>query len=345
MEKKMGVCVENKAVAFFIIALLAALTFIVAKPFILAVVSSMVLAYAIHPFYIRLKKLLRNPSLTAAIISVIVILAISLSVWFLMPMVIRQAFNSYMAVQKVDFAAPLRYIAPKFFTSPEFTRDFTVTVNQVISKVASSTMNRFEDVIMNLPTLLIQFIVMLFIFFFTLRNGEKIAGFMKSLSPLKESSERRFIQKFNDITKSIVYGMFIIGILQGVLTGIGLYIFHVPQPLFLTVVAIFFGVLPYIGTWAVWIPISVALIISGNLQTAVAFGAYQLVAAGLIEFFIRPYVVKKGAKIPIAIALIGMLGGTYAFGVIGLVIGPLILEYFILFLEFYRSKNLHELFS
>ncbi len=341
----MGICIENKTVAFFSTALLAILAFIVAKPFILAIVSSMVLAYTIYPLYIKLKKLLRNPGITAAIISVIVIMVIFLSVWFLMPVIIRQAFNSYTIIQRVDFTAPLRYVAPKIFISPEFTRDFTITVNQVTSKIASSILNRLEDVIMNLPVLFMQFIVMLFIFFFSLRDGEKIVSFLKSLSPLKESSEKRFTQKFNDITKSVVYGMFIVGIIQGILTGIGLYLFNVPQPLFLTVVAAFFGVLPYIGTWAVWIPVSIALIISGNLQIAVAFTIYQLVAAGLIEFFIRPYIVKRRAKIPIVIALIGMLGGTYAFGVIGLVIGPLILEYFILFLEFYRSKSLHELFS
>lgn len=338
------VYIENKTVAFFVIVLLAILTFIVVKPFILAIVSSMVLAYTTYPFYIKLKNLLRSPSATAAIISVAVILTISLSVWFLVPIIIRQTFNIYMVVQKVDFTAPLKHIAPRFFTSAEFTRDFTITINQVTSKAASSVMNRFENVIMNLPLLFMQFIVMLFVFFFTLRDGDKIVSFLRGLSPLKESGEKRFIQKFNDITKSVIYGMFIIGIVQGVFAGIGLFIFGVPEPLFLSIVAILFGIVPYIGTWAVWIPVSIALIVSGNLQNAIAFSVYQLFAAGLIEFFIRPYIIKKKAKIPIATVLVGMLGGTYAFGVVGLVIGPLILEYFFLFLEFYRSKSLHELF-
>jgi predicted PurR-regulated permease PerM len=206
-------------------------------------------------------------------------------------------------------------------------------------------MHRFEEVIINLPLLFMQFAVMLFIFFFSLRDGEKIVEFLKGLSPLKEASERRFIQKFSDITKSVVYGMFIVGVIQGFFAGIGFYVFKAPQPLFLTMVAIFFGILPFIGTWAVWLPASIAFIVSGNLQAGMGLAGYSLISSAIIEVFIRPYIVKKQAKIPIATVLIGMLGGGYAFGIIGLIIGPLILEYFILFLEFYRTKNLHELFD
>lgn len=339
------VSIENKTIAFFVAIVLAVLTFIVARSFILTIVSSMVLAYIIHPFYIRLKKILRSPNLTAGLLSVVVILLIALPVAFLLPTIIRQTFSVYTTLQQIDFAAPFRNIAPKFFTTPEFTRDFTITVNNAIAKGANSIMSRFEDIIINLPLIFIQFIVMLFIFFFSLRDNDKIVVFLKSLSPLKESSEKRFIQKFNDITKSVIYGMFIIGIIQGILAGIGFYLFKVPQPLFLTIVAMLVGILPYIGTWSVWIPVSIGLIISGNVQSAITFAVYQLIAAGVIEMFIRPYIIKKQAKVPLPTVLIGMLGGGYAFGIIGLVIGPLILEYFILFLEFYRTKSLHELFG
>lgn len=336
---------ENKTIAFFVVIVLAALTFVVAKSFILTIVSSMVLAYIVHPSYIRLKKILRSPNLTAGLLSFVVILLIALPVVFLLPTIIRQTFNVYTTLQQIDFAAPFRSISPKFFTTPEFTRDFTIMVNEVIAKGANSIMSRFESIIINLPLIFIQFIVMLFIFFFTLRDNDKIVAFLKSLSPLKESSEKKFIQKFNDITKSVIYGLFIIGIIQGVLAGIGFYLFKMSQPLFLTIVAMLVGILPYVGTWAVWVPISIGLIISGNINMAIAFSAYQLIAAGIIEVFIRPYIIKKQAKIPFPTVLIGMLGGGYAFGIIGLVIGPLILEYFVLFLEFYRTKSLHELFG
>jgi predicted PurR-regulated permease PerM len=341
-DEKIG---EKKIVALFVIAILAILAFVIAKPFILTIVSSMVLAYIVSPLHIKLKKIVRNSSLSAAVLSIAVILLIALPVWFLVPNIIRQTFSFYTMTQKIDFVTPLKHIAPKFFASPEFTRDFTVTINQIMSKGMDSIMHRFEEVIINLPLLFMQFAVMLFIFFFSLRDGEKIVEFLKGLSPLKEASERRFIQKFSDITKSVVYGMFIVGVIQGFFAGIGFYVFKAPQPLFLTMVAIFFGILPFIGTWAVWLPASIAFIVSGNLQAGMGLAGYSLISSAIIEVFIRPYIVKKQAKIPIATVLIGMLGGGYAFGIIGLIIGPLILEYFILFLEFYRTKNLHELFD
>jgi predicted PurR-regulated permease PerM len=94
-----------------------------------------------------------------------------------------------------------------------------------------------------------------------------------------------------------------------------------------------------------WLPIGVGILVNGNVSIGLLFILYNIITTGIISFFIGPRIVGRMAKIPEVIALIGMLGGGYLFGIIGVILGPLILGYLILFLEFFRNKKVEELFS
>jgi predicted PurR-regulated permease PerM len=248
-------------------------------------------------------------------------------------------------LQNVDFVSPLRQIAPKFFVSPEFTRDFTVSVNGIVIKIADSIMARFESIIANLPLILTQIVVLFFVFFFTLRDEDKIVVFLKEMSPFNEETEKRFIKQFNDVTKSVIYGMVIVGTIQGIAAGIGFYAFGVSQALFLTIIAILFGILPILGPFMLWLPIGIGMVISGKIAIATGFILYNILTTLIINFFISPKIIEKRSGMPQVIAIIGMLGGSYLFGIIGLIAGPLILGYLLIFLEFFRNKKIHEIFS
>ncbi len=328
-----------------IIVFFTILSFLIVKPFLLTILTAMIFAYIFHPVYIGLKRTIRNANVSAALISIIIVTMLGLLLWFLLPLVIRQTFIVYSSIQRIDFVAPLRQIAPNFFASAEFTRDFTVTFNTIISKGVNSIMGQFEAVLSNLATIFVHLIVLIFLFFFALRDGDKIVRFLKELSPFKEETEKRFIAKFSDITKSVIYGMFIIGIVQGITSGIGFYLFKAPQPLLLTLLGVIFGILPVVGTWTIWIPLSLFMFISGNASAATGMILYNLLMAAWIDFGLRPYIIKRMAGISPITALIGMLGGGYLFGIMGFVIGPLVLGYLILFLDFYRNKTLNELFG
>jgi len=335
----------KKIISFSLLGILTIMAFLIIRPFILIIVTSMVLGYIFYPLYLKLVKFTKSKNISAALLSLLIILAIAIPLWFTVPVIIRQTFNIYTSLQRIDFITPLKNIAPKFFSSSEFTRDFAITVNQIISKGASALMNKFGEIITNIPLIFMQLVIMLFIFFFTLRDGDKMAKFLKQLSPFSPKTEKIFIERFSNITKSVIYGMFTVGIIQGIVTGIGLYIFKAPQPLFLTMFAILFGIIPIVGPWLVWIPVSIVLIVTGKVAQGIGLALYGFLILTWIDFLIRPYFVKRKSGMSHIVALIGMLGGGYLFGVIGFVIGPLILGYLTLLLEFYRTKTLYELFG
>ena len=160
----------------------------------------------------------------------------------------------------------------------------------------------------------------------------------------KEGCYKKFMEEFREITNTIVYGQFLIGVIQGLALGIGLFILQVPKSLILTFVAIVVSIIPILGSWLVWLPAGIFLITTGSVFKGIVLLIYGGLFVSSIDNILRPYFISKKSHMSIVIALIGVIGGLYAFGIVGLVIGPLILSYVMIIIDFYRQGKLNELF-
>ena len=100
-----------------------------------------------------------------------------------------------------------------------------------------------------------------------------------------------------------------------------------------------------VGPWFVWIPVTLVLIIGGNVGIAIGFAVYCALFVSTIDNILRPYIVSRKTGTSPVIVLIGMIGGLFVFNILGLILGPLILSYLILFLRAYKDGTISELFS
>ena len=156
---------------------------------------------------------------------------------------------------------------------------------------------------------------------------------------MKKDVQTRFFQHFKDITNSVLIGQVVVGIIQGVVAGIGYFIFGVPNALLMTLITMIIGIIPIIGPWLVWIPIDIYLFSIDRTGAGLGLFIYGLFLINWVDTIIRPMIVARRTQINPAIVLIGMIGGLYVFGILGLIIGPLILGYVILIFELYRKKS------
>jgi len=184
---------------------------------------------------------------------------------------------------------------------------------------------------------MLQLFVTFFVMFYFLRDGEVIYKSVYELLPFEEKIKKIFEKRTEEITKGVIYGRLILGLIQGITAGIGFYIFGVRQPILFTFLAIFFAIIPFIGAWIVWIPVGVNLFIIAGWKIGLMHILYQLIITSQIDNLLTPWIVGKTARMHNLIVLIGMVGGIMAFGIIGLFIGPLILEYMFLFIDIYKD--------
>jgi len=328
----------KKIMSMIIVIFLVVLSFFLLKPILLSIVIALILAFIFSPLYDWFFRKLKSENLAAYVVCFILVLLIILPLWFLTPIAIDQSLKVFMSSQQVDFVTPLKTIFPNFFASETFSAEIGSIIHSFVTKVTNSLVNDLSDLILNFPTLFLQFLVVFFTFFFLLRDRGRFISYIQSLLPFSKDVEKRLFESSKDITISVIYGQVIIGVLQGLAVGIGFFIFKVPNALFLTLLACLAGIFPIIGTTIIWLPVVIYLLIAGN-----TFQAFGVVFFGIIsstlDNLVRPIIVAKRAHMHSALMLIGMIGGVFFFGIMGFILGPLILAYLLIILEIYRDKK------
>lgn len=333
----------RKIMTTIILVVLIVLSFFLLKPILLSIIIGFILAFIFTPIYNWLYKVVKSKNLAATLICFFLILLIVLPLWFLTPIVVDQSIKIYLASQQMDFVTPIKSIFPSLFASEEFSVEIGSIIHSFITKLTSSLMTSLSSLILHFPTLFLQSLVVFFTFFFVLRDREQLLSYIKSLLPFSKDVEKKLFELSKAITSSVIYGQVIIGILQGLLIGIGFFIFRVPNALFLTLLASLAGIFPIIGTMIIWLPVLIYLLIAGNTLAAIGILAFGIISSN-IDNLLRPIFVSRRTMMHPALILIGMIGGLFLFGILGFILGPLILAYLLIILEIYRNKKVSGIF-
>ncbi|MCX8134678.1 MAG: AI-2E family transporter [Roseococcus sp.] len=161
--------------------------------------------------------------------------------------------------------------------------------------------------------------------FFLYRDGPAIArhGFLL-LQRLAGAQAAHLWELTGNVTRGVVYGLLGTAIVQGFMTAFGLWIAGVPQPVLLGVIAGVISILP-VGAPLVWIPAAIWLFATDKIGWGLFMLAYGALGISSVDNVIRPWLISRGADLPLLLTLLGALGGVFAFGFLGLFLGPVVL--------------------
>jgi len=328
----------NQLLNYIFVIGLFFLAYLVVKPIIFAIIYGILLAYILYPIYKFTLKKIKSENISAFIICMILLVLIGILFTVIIGALFNQVINLYSSFQEINIQEILEESLP-FISSSETIEKIADTLESTAGKFIGNFISNIGNFILDLPALLLQILVFFIILFFSLKDGEKAFNYFKSLSPFRSEIQEKFFQHFKDITRSVLIGQVVVGIIQGIISGIGYFIFGVPNALLLTALTIVIGVIPIIGPWFVWIPIDIYLFTVGKTGAGIGLLIYGLFLINWIDTIIRPLIVSRRTQINPAIILVGMIGGLFVFGVIGFIIGPLILAYILLVLEIYRKNK------
>lgn len=328
-------------ITYLLIAGIFILAFFIIKPILFSIIYGILLAYILYPVYMLLSKRIKNNTLAASIFCFIIFVILTLFAFIFFQFLFKQLIDFYLNLQKIDLSSILNNLLPQYLSSDISTRVST-SLNSALSGLIASFLEKMTEILVNIPSILLQLSVVIFVFFFALRDGEKAIEYVKSLAPFKKETQDRFFKQFKDITNSVLIGHVVIGILQGVVAGIGYYIFGVENIAILTLVTIIAAIIPVVGPWAVWVPVDIYLFARGNTGAGIGLLIYGTILVSTLENFLRPMIVSRRTEVNSLIILIGMMGGLLAFGLLGIILGPLILAYVLLVFELYRKHTSSE---
>ncbi len=205
-----------------------------------------------------------------------------------------------------------------------------VNAVQILMKSLAATGGNFLLSALNTT---IHFFMMLFLLFFFLRDGRQMLARVVRLVPMEPLQRRDLLKLIGDTTRAVVYGEVMTAIAQGALVGIGFAIAGLPSAVVFGVMAAFLALLPMVGAAFVWVPAVVYLAATSEWGWAIfmlIWGSGVSVADNLL----RPLLISRHAPISVLIVFVGVIGGVSAFGMIGVIIGPVLLTVIAALLRF-----------
>lgn len=317
---------QSILIALLLVFLLV-LSFFITEPYLTSIILATVFAIAFWPIYKWLSKIIRFKGFDALIMVFLVLVVFLIPLTFIGSRVLSEAYSSYNAIfsassnaqinstiswlsQKINEVAPA-FIAPV---------DLTVYAKSVLEWFVGNLGIIFTGIAKGLFT----FVLSLFMLFYFFRDGSKIKKFLIEHSPLNEPYNSRLIEKIREAINSVVRGSLVVALLQSIVSGIGFYIFGVPNPSLwggLTFVAAF---VPTLGTSLVIVPVIIYMFFASNTLMALGLTVWGILAVGLIDNTLGPVLVGRGMKIHPLVVFIGVLGGVSLFGPMGFIVGPIV---------------------
>ncbi|GAB6190787.1 AI-2E family transporter [Desulfocastanea catecholica] len=178
-------------------------------------------------------------------------------------------------------------------------------------------------------------IVMLYVMFYFLTMGDLLLQKILFFLPLDDLNEQRLLYRFTSVTRATIKGTLIIGIIQGTVCGIAFAIAGIDGPVFWGSLMAVMSIIPAFGTAIIWFPALLILALAGNFTGVIVLAVLCGAVAGNLDNIIRPRLVGKDTEMHDLFVLFGTLGGLSMFGLLGIIIGPLVAALFITIWEIY----------
>ena len=180
---------------------------------------------------------------------------------------------------------------------------------------------------------------MLFAVFLFFRDGDEIMAGLRRILPFRPDFRELMIVQARELIQASVIAGLIVAAVQGALGGITFALLGLGAPVFWGVMMAFFALLPIAGAWVIWGPAAIWLLLTGSTGRAIALIIIGTCVVGLVDNFLRPALVSGRTQLNGLLIFVSLLGGVAAFGLIGLVLGPVVMATAIGLLEAYAVER------
>ncbi len=333
------------------LALLLYLLGAILEPFLVPLAWAGVIAIATFPVYERLLGKLGNREGIASgvmVLGVALILIVPAAV--LAFLLAEETSRLYQALNRttaggglVDLAALQSHpvLGPLVRKVVEWSDRLGMDLNANLGPAAKGAMafaaNYAASAVKNVFLFLLELFLVIFSLFFLYRDGRRIQRGFWSVLPVVEEKKRVFEGSVTRILPSVLSGVLLTALVQGILGGIGFWVSGLPSPVFFGALICVASLLPVVGTMLVWLPGALYLLFQGMTGWGIFLLAWGFLVVGSSDNILRPLLSGKQSGLPASLLMLGSLGGLVAFGLVGVILGPVVIGISLALLEMYRT--------
>ncbi len=335
-------------IPFILFGILLVLSFFIIKPLLLAIIFGALLAYIFHPLYLYIADKVNSKLTASFIVCALVFLLVVIPGTLIMKTLVQESYVLYLLGKQKLAIGVFNNCDNSFCIALQNLGDnpeIRYQVQEILKVATNWVIQKGSDFVISLPRVALNLFVLLFTMFYFLKDGKIFVNHVGRFLSVREENYNYFVKRLREIIHGVVFGYLIVALIQGAIGAIGFYFFGISSPLFWGLVMAFFALFPYLGTFVIWFPASIILLLDGIFQNSgtlifkgIGLFLYGVLVISTIDNILKPKLMGDKAKIHPAITLLGIIGGVFIFGPLGIIVGPLILSITTVFIDLYLHR-------
>ena len=334
----------NNLVVVLLVILISAIFLSMIRAFLMAIFLAGIFAALTRPLYHGLVKIMQGRRQLASILTLLLIIIV-----VLLPLGILTGVVTGQAIKVSQSAMP--WVRAQI-DQPGALSEFLTTIpyydkiaphselilrkaGELVGRISEFLINNLSSATMGAVNFLFMLFVWLYTMYFFLMDGEKLLEKILYYLPLQDHDEQQMLQRFTSVTRATLKGTAVIGILQGTFAGLAFWVVGIPSATFWGVIMVVLSIIPSVGTAVVWLPAVIILGVGGAIGKAVGLFVFCALVVGSLDNLLRPILVGKDTQMHELMIFFGTMGGIFMFGMLGVIIGPIIAALFVTIWEIY----------
>lgn len=215
--------------------------------------------------------------------------------------------------------------------------DLASAVADALRSAAGALVSQAGAVVQNIAVFFADLVLALFTAFFLLRDADAIMRTVRRLIPMAPAAREDALSRTRDLIDAGVRSAVIVAGLQGLLGGAAFAVLGISAPVFWGVVMALCCLLPF-GAWVIWLPAAVVLVTDGAVTRGAALAIFGVAVVSTADNIVRPYLLSGRVHMNGLVILLSLLGGLHVFGLLGIVLGPIVIVSALAFVDAYTSR-------
>lgn len=325
------------------------LGYLTLSPYLTPILWAVIIGAVSYPVYGRLLRGLGGrKSLASLLMLILVILGVAIPIALIGASLANEAISAYRSLEKTleskHFSSPydfpviasILHFVGRYVEIPTF--DFRKAILDNLRNFSLFLFSGGSQIVLNFSSFLMNLGLVLFTLFFVFKDGKQALERLENLLPMPEAYRKRMVVQLNQTLKATIYGGLLTAIVQGALGGIGFALAGLSSVVLWGVMMAFFSLIPILGAGIVWVPAVLVLMAQQHWGAGIFLAIWGSVVISLSDNFVRPYFVGGQADISPVVLMFAILGGLQAFGMIGIVLGPLIFSLILAVVSLYETE-------
>lgn len=335
--------------ALFLFFLSLYLLYQILSPFFTSILWAIFLAMIFYPLFKRLRSLLKKPLLSSLSMTLLVLFIIVLPFGLLMVSLAMEVVEVYHQVDEMIKTGQLQTYFERIQQLPFFSwvwekLDQYLDLSKIepaslllknLKQISTFLFNQTSAILKGVSTFILSFFFMLLSLYYLFKDGGSLFEKVKEMIPLPMEEKDLLLNRFKEMILATMYGGILMAIIQGALGSLSLWALGFSSPIFWGTAMALLSFIPIGGTALIWVPLAITLLIQGMFLKAVVLLALGVFVISMADNLLRPLFISSRTNIHPLLLFFAVLGGIQAFGLIGLVAGPLVMTLFLTVVEIY----------